>query len=103
MKVYTNIPPYSGKLNIYCPSKSVILPVFVPSNIMLTPETSPPSFVGTFPEINLCPDDILQNSKHAVPKNIILFMVLIKVENLWSDRWKNQILTPTLNDFLIFF
>ena len=85
MKVYTSIPPSSGTLNAYSPSKSVVVPVFVPSNITLTPGTSPPSSVETVPETNLCPNAILQNSKHAVPKNIILFMVLIKVKNLWGD------------------
>lgn len=86
MKVHTSIPPSSGTLNINCPSQSLTVAVFVPSNIMLTPQTSPPSSVETFPEMNFYPNDILQNSNHAIPKNIILFIVLITVKNL-SDHW----------------
>jgi len=85
MKVYTSIPPSSGTLNINCPPQSLIVTVFVPSNIMLTPRTSPPSSVETFPEMNFYPNDILQNSNHAVPKKIILFVVLIKVKILCCD------------------
>jgi len=78
------VSPLLPEHSLYFPSKSVIVPVFVPSNITLTPGTSPPSSVETVPEINLCPNDILQNSKHAAPKKIILFVVLIKVKILWG-------------------